>query len=306
MSDRYNQFMTANTIPMNVATLAKDHLIPVHIKDNEKCIAHHEFINSVVETAADLFGETSNLLIRVSHPIKGRIASAKHKAAKDLLPEETTLYYERMAWTINLPEHKFKVGDDELTLTVGGVKAFNQDNLYSTKYTPENFKVFIGFQNRVCTNNCISTDGFVANLKADMVDGIKLQAKQLFTQFQMERTANTFNSLNETILSEDEFAYLLGRARMYNAMPIPMRLDIPSLGVSDSQLSIVAEDYYQDLNHGQNVDGSISLWNMYNLFTGANKSSYIDTILDRNVTIFSSFTELNEAVKNKNDSWYLN
>ena len=298
--------MTANTLPIELETMRKDHLIPVHVKDNEKCISHHEFITGVSETAAELFGDTSNLLVRVSHPIKGRIASAKHKAAKDLLPEETTLYYERMAWTINLPEHKFRVGDDELTLTVGGVKAFNQDNLYSTKYTPENFKVFIGFQNKICTNLCISTDGFASNLKADMVDGIKLQVKQLFSQFQMERTANVFNSLNETILDENEFAYLLGRARMYNAMPIHLRNDIPALGVSDSQLSIVAEDYYADLNHGQNVDGSISLWNMYNLFTGANKSSYIDTILDRNVTIFSSFKELNEAVKNKYDSWYLN
>jgi hypothetical protein len=90
------------------------------------------------------------------------------------------------------------------------------------------------------------------------------------------------------------------------AMPTHLKEGIPSLGVSDSQLSIVAEDYYQDLNHGQNVDGSISLWNMYNLFTGANKSSYIDTILNRNVTIFSSFMELNEAVRNKYDSWYLN
>ncbi|WP_343671721.1 DUF3871 family protein [Chitinophaga sp.] len=28
------------------------------------------------------------------------------------------------------------------------------------------------------------------------------------------------------------------------------------------------------------VDGSINLWTLYNLFTGANKSSYIDTFLE--------------------------
>ena len=33
-------------------------------------------------------------------------------------------------------------------------------------------------------------------------------------------------------------------------------------------------------------DGNINLWNVYNLFTQANKSSYIATFLDRNLNAF--------------------
>ena len=35
------------------------------------------------------------------------------------------------------------------------------------------------------------------------------------------------------------------------------------------------------------TDGEINLWRLYNLFTGANKSSYIDRLLDRGVNASS-------------------
>ena len=41
----------------------------------------------------------------------------------------------------------------------GGVRAYNDTNLYSKKGA-ERFKVFIGFICKVCTNLCVSTDGF--------------------------------------------------------------------------------------------------------------------------------------------------
>jgi hypothetical protein len=48
----------------------------------------------------------------------------------------------------------------------------------------------------------------------------------------------------------------------------------------------VVEGYYNDPNFSR-TDGKINLWRLYNLFTGANKSSYIDRLLDRGVNASS-------------------
>lgn len=42
-------------------------------------------------------------------------------------------------------------------------------------------------------------------------------------------------------------------------------------------------DYYKDENFGSHEGVSISLWQFYNLLTGANKSTYIDSFLERAV-----------------------
>ena len=194
---------------------------------------------------------------------------------------------------------KYQIGEDELSLTIGGIKAFNQDNLYSTKSTLEQFKVFIGFQNKVCTNLCIATDGLNAAMKANSAAMLQQQAKELFYSYVAENSIQQFQQMREIVLSESEFAHLLGRAKLYNAMHATQRKHLPELGLTDSQLTTVAEDYYQDTFHSRNDDGSINLWAMYNLFTGANKSSYIDTILDRNVSIYNGVKTLSEAIVDK-------
>ena len=52
--------------------------------------------------------------------------------------------------------------------------------------------------------------------------------------------------------------------------------------MTDTQIGLVARAYYQDDNFSLPDNGKeISMWNVYNLLTGANKSSYIDNFLDR-------------------------
>ncbi|CAA7392587.1 DUF3871 family protein [Chryseobacterium fistulae] len=69
-------------------------------------------------------------------------------------------YFERMAFIIKIPAITDSINSNELSLTVGGVRAYNQENLYNKK-TFEKFKFFVGFQNRVCCNLCVWSDGFV-------------------------------------------------------------------------------------------------------------------------------------------------
>ena len=52
--------------------------------------------------------------------------------------------------------------------------------------------------------------------------------------------------------------------------------------LTDSQIGLVAKSFYNDENFSTIENGNeISMWNVYNLLTGANKSSYIDNFLDR-------------------------
>ena len=71
----------------------------------------------------------------IQHPIKGRIPEARHKKASDLLPHEETLYYERMMFAIEIPSIKQIVGNDTLSLTIGGVRSYHLDNLHTKKST---------------------------------------------------------------------------------------------------------------------------------------------------------------------------
>jgi len=73
----------------------------------------------------------------------------------------------------------------------------------------------------------------------------------------------------------------------------------------DSQVSMITKDYYQDQSFCRNDNGDINLWKLYNLFTGANKSSYIDTFLERGKNCYEFINIIAKNVENK-QFWYLN
>jgi hypothetical protein len=55
------------------------------------------------------------------------------KGAKDLSEQEKTLYYERMAFVIEIPEISEVINGNKLSLAIGGVRAYNQENLYGKR-----------------------------------------------------------------------------------------------------------------------------------------------------------------------------
>jgi len=75
----------------------------------------------------------------------------------------------------------------------------------------------------------------------------------------------------------------------------------------DGQLNIIARNYYSDDAFCRNGDGSINLWRVYNLFTEANKSSYIDTFLDRSVNATNFLNGVSMALQgNAEYQWFIN
>ncbi|WP_197436748.1 DUF3871 family protein, partial [Polaribacter sp. BAL334] len=130
-----NRFIEANTQEVSLNHLRKDCTIPVFAKDNETTIPHFEFIDAVSSVAQELFSEGTIMMpnIRTSHIIKGRIPSAIGKPAKELLEHEKTIYYERMAFMVEIPEVCTVINNQKLNLSVGGVRSYSEQNLFSKK-----------------------------------------------------------------------------------------------------------------------------------------------------------------------------
>ncbi len=300
-------FIAANTEEVALPHLKNDCIIPVFSKDNEKTLAHQEFIEIAQDCVSSVFRNHSINApeIRVSHQIKGRIPEAIHKSAKDLLDHERTQYFERMAFVIRIPSIMETINGNELALIAGGVRAYNHENLYSKK-SIEKFKFFIGFQNLICCNLCVSTDGFSEEMRVGNYAELKDKILELIKSYSIEKHLSQMQELPNYNLSETQFAQLIGKSRLYHYLPKKEKSQLPALLLNDGQISTIAKDYYQDESFCRNVEGNINLWNVFNLFTSANKSSYIDTFLDRNANVFDFTNGLKDALsKDAPYSWFL-
>jgi len=299
--------MVANTQSIPYQLLKQKCTIPVFAKDNESTISHQEFVD-IVGDAASLAFPNERILdpaVRVSHPIKGRIPSAVAKPANELREHEKTIYYERMAFLYEIPSIEETVNGNRLSLTVGGVRAYNMENLYGRK-SEERFKVFIGFKNWVCINLCVSSDGFKEEIRVRTTQELLNRVFQLFAMFNFQNQLTTLRNLNDYGLTEHQFAQLIGRLRMYPFLTSREKLGIPALELGDSQINSVIKDYYKDKSFCKNESGNINLWRFYNLLTGANKSSYIDTFLDRTVNALSFTQVVLNSLRTGQYLWYLN
>ena len=301
-------FIEANTESISLSHLKSKNVIPVFTKDNEITLSHQEFIETAISAIATIFPNEpiDTPEIRVSHQIKGRTPDALYIAAKDLEEHQRTSYFERMAFIIRVPGITEAINGNKLALTIGGVRSYNLENLYNKK-TYEKFKFFIGFQNMVCCNLCISTDGYQNEIRA--MSHLDLEAKMLQTlaEYKAQEHLNSMKNLLNNTLSERDFAQIIGKSRLYNYLPKKEKSLIPELLLNDGHINTVAKDYYQDESFCRNANGNISMWEFYNLLTGSNKTSYIDTFLERGVNAFDFSKGISNALSGSstNYAWFL-
>jgi len=299
-------FIEANTEQVELQHLKNDCIIPVFSKDNESTISHYQFIREAFEVVQELFPQikVSQPNIRVSHVVKGRTPSAIGKPAKELLDDEKTIYYERCAFIIDLQGITQTINGNTVSLSVGGVRSLNQENLYSKK-SLEKFKVFIGFKNLVCTNLCISTDGFSNEIRIGSIADLKEQMTILFSSNNQKEHLEVLGNMSTHRFSEKQFAHFIGKLRMYQYMDKVEQKELFPIQLNDGQINSVVKNYYTCPNFGRNVDGSIDFWKLYNLFTEANKSSYIDNNLERNVSAYELVKNLGDSLENNISNWFL-
>lgn len=299
-------FIEANTEHVTLYHLKRECIIP-NYSDSESTIAHFEFIEATKEVVRSNFiGErVLEPNIRTSHVIKGRVPSAIGKPVKELRPEEKTIYYQRCAFMIEVPSLTENVNKNSLALTIGGVRALNQENLYS-KRNLEKFKVFIGFKNLICTNLCISTDGLNSDIRVSSVPELKDKIHELIQQFDKDRFLGNMERMNKYSLDELQFAHTIGKMRMYQHLNKAEKVGKLALAMNDNQIGTVVKNYYEDHNFSRSENRDINLWNFYNLMTDANKSSYIHNNLERNANAFEFVQGLANSMQNQTENWFLN
>ena len=303
---KVNHFIEANTMEIDLQHLQSDCIVPVFSKDNELTISHNAFIETVWEAANTFFtGETIDKPdIRVSHIVKGRIPEAIHKPANQLLESDKTQYFERMMFCFEVPTIYETVEGNKLTLSIGGVRAYNQMNLYSKK-TVERFKVFVGFKNMVCCNLCVYTDGYLGNLEVSSTGDLFRSVLEMFNHYDPAKHIHLIQTLGNSYLTEHQFAQILGKMRLYQCLPQGYQKSIPRLLITDTQINSVAKAYIQDENFS-GFGSDLSMWRFYNLLTGANKSSYIDSFLDRSLNATEVAQGINMALHgDERYSWFI-
>ena len=170
----------------------------------------------------------------------------------------------------------------------------------------QHFKIFIGFKNKVCCNLCVWTDGLLSDVKMKSVGLLSGCIKTLLQTYNSSYHLYNMEKLTDYAITEHQFAQLVGRCRMYQHLPNYMKADIPPLLFGEQQMSAVVKDYYRDESFCKDDRGNINLWRLYNLFTNANKSTYIDSFLERSVSAYHFVEKIRWALEGKEENWYLN
>jgi len=299
-------FLDANTNHITMEELKTQCVVPTWA-NQELTISHQDFIESVWDAAQSFYqGEQlTKPTIRASHIVRGRTPDALGKKASELLECEKTQFYQRLAFAFTIPTIFETIEGQRLELCVGGVRNYNDLNLYRSSKGVEKFSVFVGWRVRICSNQILTGQGVKLSLEVMDLKQLYTQVMELFNQFNPAKDNHLMQTLSNTYLTETQFAQIVGRMRLYQAIPQGLSRRIPRLLITDSQINNVCRGYYNNPDFA-GKEGSLSMWNFHNLLTEANKSSYIDNYLQRAVNATDVAVGLNNAMHGDSTyQWFL-
>ena len=299
-------FLEANTSEISIEELAAKCVVPTWA-NQELTLSHQDFIHTVHEAAQSMFaGETINdPAIRVSHIVRGRVPSALGKRASELLECEKTQFYQRLAFAFTIPTIHEKVNGQKLELCIGGVRNYSDLNLYRASKGVEKFSVFIGWRVNICSNQVLTGDGVRLSFEVMNLNDLYKAVLELFYNFNPAREIHLMQTLSQSYLTETQFAQIVGRMRLYQALPNGYQRSVPRLLITDSQINNVCRDYFTNPNFGAKGN-TISMFDFHNLLTESNKSSYIDTYLQRAVNATEVAIGINNALHgDMKYAWFL-
>ena len=308
-NSEHPNFIESNTEAISIDELISRCIVPT-FSDNTLTIAHQNAIAAVYKAAEEVFGELTPPECRVSHAINGRVASALQKPAKDLTDDEKTVFYQRIAFIAHVKSLTRIVAGQTVELTIGMCRAYNEDKLYS-RPSPEKFRLFVGWKVRVCSNLCLTCSGNSGLVECMTEADIYQKAYQLFSKFdpQKEETLELLENLNNTRISESQFCYIIGRMRLYQALPNEVQKTLPVLEIGDQAVNAAVRGFVTNPNFGlKEGETSITTWEMLQLFNEAIKQTYIDRWIDRNQNCTDFLLGIQKALQGEDTegySWFL-
>lgn len=307
--DNHPNFIESNTQAITLEELTTKNIIPTFC-DNTLTISHQNFIGSVIGVAKKVFGELTTPELRVSHPIIGRVPSAQHKKASELRDDEKTTFYQRMAFCAHVKNLTRTINGETVHLCIGGVRAYNGEQLYNRQSTMK-FKIFVGWQVRVCSNLMLTCDGNSGTIECMTEADIMQKSLELFKGFNphKEDTLRLLENLSSTTISEEQFCQIIGRMRLYQFLPLAEQKQLPPLTIGDQAVNAMVKNYISNPNFGKKEGEDFTAWNLMQLANEAVKQSYIDKWLDRNQNCTDFAIGIQKALNGEDTegySWFLN
>jgi hypothetical protein len=169
----------------------------------------------------------------------------------------------------------------------------------------EKFTVFIGWRVNVCSNQVLTGEGVRLAIEVMSLHDLYKAVVDLFSSFNLDKDIQLLHTLTQTRLTETQFAQIVGRMRLYQALPSYQQRRVPKLLITDSQINNVCRDYYTNPNFGAK-NSTISMSDFHNLLTEANKSSYIDSYVQRGVNATEITVGICKALQGDSEySWFL-
>ena len=306
--EEHPNFIESNTSGITLEELERNCIVP-SFGDNQLTISHQTFIHRIEEAARSYFtGESfGNTEIRVSHRILGRVPGALTKKKEELKPEDETIYYQRMAFCFHIRSMSRMMNGEEVHLCIGGVRSLNEENLYARK-SPEKFKIFIGWRVKVCSNLMLLNDGLTGRLEVMSDADIYSSALRLFQDFNPEQNLRLLENLGRTNISQEQFCQIIGRLRLYQALPASQLKELPKVILGDSNVNAATKGYIENPNFGLRGRENITCWDLMQLLNDAAKQSYIDKFLERNQNCTDFAVGIQKALRGEdteNYGWFL-
>jgi hypothetical protein len=134
---------------------------------------------------------------------------------------------------------------------------------------------------------------------------------QLFSQFNTEKedTLQLLENLHNTRISEEQFCTIVGRMRLYQALPLVQQRQHPDLIIGDQAVNAAVRNYVNNPNFGRRTGNTISCWDLMQLLNEAVKQAYIDKWLERNQNCTDFAIGIQQAIQGNDTegySWFLN
>lgn len=277
-------FIESNTQGISFDELTEKNVIPT-FADGTLTLSSGSIIKATMKAAEEVYGELTPVEIRVSHRIQGRTPEAMNKPASELQDEDITTFWQRMAFVCHVKTLTRSINGVDVNLVIGGTRSYSEDKLFG-RPTPSKMKLFVGWMVKICSNGCLTCDGNSGTIECLTEADVYEKALALFHSFdpEKENTLELLRDLGATRISEQEFCNIIGRLRLYQALPAAEQNVLPKVILGDQAVNKVTQGYVSNPNFGlkEGAD-SISLWELLQLANEAVKQgAYIDNWLDRN------------------------
>lgn len=284
-NEPYPAFIESNTQAITFEEL-KQNVIPT-FADGSLTLSHANIINAAMRAAKEVFGELTPVECRVSHRIQGRVPEAMLKSVDQLTDTDKTEFYQRMAFVCRVKGITRNVNGVEVNLVIGGTRSYSEDKLFG-KPSPSHIRLCVGWFVRLCSNGCLTCSGNSGVLDCLTEADVYEKALELFMGFDYEKedALKILQDLGETRISEETFCKIIGRLRLYQALPTSEQNELPKFILGDQAVNKIAQGYVSNPTFGRKAageDGTITLWQMLNLANEAVKqSAYINDWAERN------------------------